>query len=517
MVTKGGVKNNPTASVFIAKQSPVMISLLINPQDITRFSNLVSNKKERKKVKEDIIKIRDNLLTKTKFKYNKNLEAWLGNEVTFAVTSLDFDHNSNNGTKPGYLLVVKNKNPNLAKEFLELTYSENGISSETELIFDNYKGVNLIYQRPLRENEKISTVATAVINDFVLFANDIQVLKEAINNAQAISLNLANYQPYLKAVNNLISPKISLVYLNLPSFSAWLGNKNKIDNQFIEQTLTFSTNANSHGLITDAALWGVEGIEDKTPNLFSSSTTLNYVPEESILAIASNDLEEFWQKIKTGLPENSPLKQIINQGITSLEKTLNINLEKDIFNNIKNEYAISLISTEEKKKLNWVLVAKDEEKELINNLDNVAKKQELTINKLNLVDQNITAWTKLITTSKNDVTSLETQVKGVHTKVDEYEIVTNSIDILTNSINQNKTSLLESKKFQEAIESLPKENDGYLYLNWQEIEPIINSKFPIIKVAELSFKPLFDNLKSVTIASEGNKDNVIKSSIFVRF
>lgn len=46
-------------------------------------------------------------------------------------------------------------------------------------------------------------VAAAVVADFVLFANDLPVLKDAINNAQAVDLNLAHDLDYQSAIASL--------------------------------------------------------------------------------------------------------------------------------------------------------------------------------------------------------------------------------------------------------------------------------------------------------------------------
>jgi hypothetical protein len=517
LLATGGVKANPEATIFISKQAPAMVSLVVNPQKLSNFSQLVSNSGQRTQVKREIDQIIANFLAKTRLDYEKDLQEWLGDEVTLAVTSLDFDHNSENGVQPGYLLAVKNKDSQLAKEFLEVYYSEEGISNTTELIFDSYKGVNLIFQRPLIPTTNLVKIASAVVGDFVLFANDIQVLKEAINNAQAVELNLANYEPYQEAVKTITTPKISLSYLNLPAVSAWIANSDTPENPVMQQTLTLSLSVNAQGLIINTGLFGVAGVENKTPSLASPPQTLNYIPHNSIVAAAGVNLEELWQQIANGLPENSPIQQIITQGITPLEKSLNINLAEDIFSHVHKEFAIALLSSPQEQKLDWVFVTDKEELDLVARLDQLATEQNLSVGNLPLLEQNMTAWTRLITTSLDDFTTLKAEVKGVHTNLEQYEILTNSVDILSDTISNPDDSLLNSAKFQQAIEALPLENDGYLYIDWHRFEPIITRKFPVIRVAELAFKPFFDNLQSLTITSEGVKNGVRRAALFCKF
>jgi uncharacterized protein YkvS len=506
-LTKGGVKTNPQATMFVSKQAPVMVSLLVNPERLTAFSQW----------QREIEQIRDNLLAKTKLDYKGDLQNWLGDEVTLAVTSLDFDRNPANGVQPGYLLALKTKDSQLAKEFLQIYYSKQAISDTAELIFEQYKGVNLIFQNSLIPTGEVSRVASAVVGDFVLFANNLKVLKEAINNAQVVNLNLTHYQPYQDALKTMAEPKISLAYLNLPATSAWIANYPLPENPVIQQTLTLSLALKRQGLVTHTALFGVTGEENQPPSLSSPPETLNYIPRESILVAAGQNLNQLWQQIATGLPQNSPLQQVINQAIAQIETPLGINLAEDIFSWVGGEYAISLLPDETTNELNWMFVTKNPDITPLETLDNLAKTKGLSVGDLPLLDTTITAWTKLTTTSQNDFASLEAKVKGVHTAIPPYQLLANSVDLLSDTISRPNNSLLNSEKFQLAIEALPPENDGYLYIDWPKFEPIIARKFPIIRVAELAIKPLFDNLRSLTITSEGAENGVRRATVFLRF
>jgi hypothetical protein len=513
----GGVTNNPHATMFISKQAPMMVSLLTNPERLDAFAQFVSSGDKRQRSHREISQIRDNLLAKTKLNYQNELQPWLGEEVTWAVNSLDYDHNTENGITPGYLLVVENKNPVLAKEFLQIYYSKQVISDLAELIFEQYQGVKIISQYPLIENIEVSKVSSAVVGNYILFANDPQVIKEAINNAQAVELNLAHYQPYQTAIKTITEPKISIAYFNLPNTSAWLGNLSFPLNPFIQQTLTLSLSLNRQGLITHSALFGVEGEANQTPSLTSIPQTLSYIPNDSMLVASGFNLQQLWQKINSSLPENSPLQQIVDQTIASIEKPLQINLAEDIFSWVNGEYSLALLSDEDSKKLDWIFVSDNQDSTPIQHLDDLASKQGLTIGNLSLLDQNVTTWAKLITTSNNKLDSLEADVKGVHTTINNYQILANSVDVLNQLVSQPNNSLLNSPKFREALSSLPPENNGYLYIDWTKFEPIIAKKLPVIRVAELVVKPLFDNLRSLIITSEGIIDQVQRTTIFLRF
>ncbi|BAQ59853.1 hypothetical protein GM3708_259 [Geminocystis sp. NIES-3708] len=513
-ITKGGVKNNPQGVVFIPKQSPLMVSLLINPDKLGNIATLLPSNGEQKRVFKAIEQLRTKLLSQAQVDSVEDLRDWLGDEITLAVTSLDYDHNIDNGAKPGYLLVAKNKSPELAKEFLQTYYAKQAVSNTAELIFEQYKGVNLVYQRSTIVDTEIKQVAAAVVADFVLFANDLQVLKEAINNAQAVDLNLAHDLAYQKAIASLTNPKVSLAYLNLPTTSAWITNQGEISIPSVNESLTLSLALNPKGLIIHSALFGTTVEENQPPSLTKPPQTLAYIPDNSILSVVGVNLQDFWQQIKTGLDNNNPLPQLIYQGIHPLEESLQLDFAEDIFSYITGEYGLSLSIDEINQELDWLFVTEKQEELLTDKLDNIAKDRSLSVGKLPLKNNTITAWTQLITTSENNFSRLEAQVKGVHTQKDSYEILTNSVNVLSNNLSHPENNLLQSTDFQSIIQDLPDNNDGYLYLKWQLAEPYLVKKFPVIKIVELAFKPLFDNLQSLTLTSEGVENGIRRGTIF---
>jgi len=515
-LAKGGVTGNPKGTMFVSRQSPLMVSLLVNPEKLSTIGGVLPLNGEQKKVFQAVEQLRTKLLNKVQVDSPEELKDWLGDEITLAVTSLDLDNNRENGVQPGYLLVVKNKDSQLAREFLRDYYAKQAVSTEAKLIFEDYQGVNLIYQKPNQDNPAIKQVAAAVIADYALFANDLSVLKDAINNAQAINLNLEHYEPYQRAIATITKPKVSLAYLNLPATSAWITNQPlPQQNTPIEQTLTVSLAVNKQGLIASTGLFGVSGEENTPPSLTTPPNALQYVPQDSIFTASGINLEQFWQQINHGLEKNSPLRQIISQSLNPLESSSNLNFGEQIFPNVKGEYALSLSIDKMTKQLNWLFVNQAQAESLTKSLDQIAQSKGLSVGDLALENSTITAWTKLITTSENSFAKLEAQVKGVHSSIAPYEIITNSVDVLSDILANPSQNLLQNSEFQSTIKALPSDNDGYLYLQWQDLEPYLSRQFPIVKVMELGFKPLFDNLQSLTITSEGSQDGVRQATIFL--
>ncbi len=516
---KGGVNTYPQAAMFVPKQAPALVSLLVNPEKLEALRQLAAPISQRRRSHKEWQELKTNLLAQTGLDYQQDIKPWLGDEVTLAITSLDFDRNKDNGIQPGYLLVAQTKDTEQAKEFLQVAYSQREIASNRELKFENYKGVNLTYPNSLTTKPNSGIWASAVVGDFVLFANHPQILREAINNAQAVDLNLSHASYYQEACQTIVEPRIGLAFVNLPAASAWAAKAPMPENPTLEQILTVTLSANLEGLVAQTALIGVKGTPEQTPVLSSPVGALAYVPATSILTAAGVDLEGFWQEIVTGLAPNSPLAQFINRAIASLQEPLGIDLPQDIFSWVRGEYALSLLSNPDNKQLDWLFIAEKTpatEVELaLANLDNLAKQRGLSVGNFPVDDTQITAWTKLKTATRQDLVSLNAEVKGAHTDTSKYVILASSVEAIAQALALDGNSLLHSKDFERAVASLPLPNNGYFYIDWQEGKSAFEKNIPLLRVIELSAQSLFSHLRSLTLTSQGSANGIRRATVFL--
>jgi hypothetical protein len=535
-----GAVTNPTAAIFVPKQAPVMASLLVSPDRLEAFRQLVARPGNRGRSRAELNQLEDSLLGNKAIDYQRDIRPWLGDEITWAVTSLDFDRNQQNAAQPGYLLAVTTKDPKRASEFLQLFYSKQAIAGTADLVFETYKGVNLIYKRPLTQLEPSpgssphsqtpETLTSAVVGDrFVLFANHPKVLRDALNNVQAENLSLENDREYQQMLQTLTEPRIGLSFVNLPALAAWI-SKQAIptgDSFQGSDTVAIALSLNRLGLLAQTALLGATPSDESlAPALSKPVDALQYIPAQSALAIAGNDLNNLWNRLSTGVGNDDTLKALLDQTLASLQSRWGIQLPEEVFSWVKGEYALSLLPRPDKVNPDWIFVAQKADEATaeasVEHLDTVAKERGLSVGSLPLGDKTITAWTKLITSAtaipgKDDsLMRLEAQVQGVHAEVGNYEIFTTSIEAMDQALKGLENSLVKSEKFQSAIAPLPEQNDGYLYLDWMRSGTFIERQLPIVQVVELVGKPLFDHLRSLSISSYGIDNGVQRSKLFFR-
>ena len=220
----GGVNTYPHATVFIPKQAPAVVSLLVNPEKLYGLRQVSLPLKSRRGDRHQWQQWERDLAARIGFDYQKDLKPWLGNEITLAISTLDYDRNPDNGAQSGYILAMETRSTQLAQEQIDNFYAErDNISTE------KYKGAKIISQTSSKTAVP-QVWACTVVGNFVLFANQPQILKQAINQAQAIDLNLQQSDYYQEAISKVDRPHIGVAYINILSTSAWL-DKSAISNK----------------------------------------------------------------------------------------------------------------------------------------------------------------------------------------------------------------------------------------------------------------------------------------------
>ncbi len=248
---KGGVNTFPQATVFVPKQAPAMVSLLANPEKLYGIRQVTLPLQKRQSDRQQWQQWTTDLVSRIGLDYQRDLKSWLGNEITLAITALDFDRNFDNGTQPGYLLTTKTRNTQLTQKSLRNFYAQ-----QDNISVEKYKGASIMFQSATK-NRSRPIWASSVVGNFVLFANHPQIIKEAINQAQAVNLNLEQSDYYQTAISSIDRPHIGIAYINVPATSAWLNKSAVVKQSQNNQTLSAFLSINRSNLVVQTALTGV--------------------------------------------------------------------------------------------------------------------------------------------------------------------------------------------------------------------------------------------------------------------
>ena len=537
----GGPTTTPAAAVFVSKQAPLLASMLVNPDGIEALRQVFATPAERSRSHAEFEQIKKSLLANTNLDYSRDIQPWIGDEITFALTSPDIYRDSNNGQQTGFLLAVSSQNADRSQEFLDSYWKKESRADKT-VQSELYKGVKLNYKQvpALPKNSEFRSplnrlalpnsslppsFATALVSgslasennsNFVLFANNQKVLRDAIDNVESANLNLNNSPNYQKALQQLTKGRIALGFINLPQPET---EKNP---QLSPNSLAVAVGVNRRGLVAETALV-TDRQQTAIPALSEPVQALRYIPSASPFAVASTDLSNFWTGLSSAIATNAEVSKLADRTIADIQTAWGINLPQDIFNWVKGEYALAVIPGASNSS-DWIFAAETsaDSQQAIARLDEIARSKEYSIGSFTLRNQKITAWTQLTTSpnygSENKRKSaIETEAKGVRATVGKYEIFTTSVEAMDEALKAAETgSLIANQDFQTSIEPLPTSNDGYFYLDWPSSRGIWEKQIPLLRLIELSARPLFDHLRSLTITSTGETAGIRKATVFMR-
>ncbi|MBD0312457.1 MAG: DUF3352 domain-containing protein [Microcoleus sp. T3-bin5] len=537
----GGPTTTPAAAVFVSKQTPLLASMLVNPDRLEALRQVFASPEERSRSHAEFEQIKKTLLANTGLDYRRDIEPWIGDEITLAVIDIDSDGDSNNGKQSGFLLAVSSKNVDRSQQFLDSYWRKQSRVAKT-VQSEIYKGVKINYKQVPIANKKTSPIspfnplslpnktlppsfATAAISGssdsennptFVLFANSPTVIRDAINNVAAANLNLNNSPNYQKAFQQLTQGRIALAFVNLPQ------SQTEQNPQVSLNSLAVAVGVNRRGLLAQTAL--VTSRENTaSPTLSEPVKALQYIPSASPFAVASTDLRNFWADLSSAVSTNAEVSKLVDRTFADIQQVWGVNLQQDIFNWVQGEYALGLLRNSSKS-ADWIFAAEKsaDSQKAIDKLDEIARSKEYSIGSFTLRNQKITAWTQLTTSQNlgkknNRKSAIETEAKGVRATVGKYEIFTTSVEAMDAALEAAETgSLVANQDFQTSIEPLPPSNDGYFYLDWPSSRAIWEKQIPLLRLIELSARPLFDHLRSLTVTSTGEITGIRKATIFMR-
>ncbi|MGJ3253058.1 MAG: DUF3352 domain-containing protein [Elainellaceae cyanobacterium] len=535
----------PEAAIFVPKQAPIMASLLVSAESLETFRVAAAPAGQRRRARAELAQLEKSILAPTGLTYADDIQPWLGDEVTFAVTASDLDRNRDNGLQPGYLLAVATQDPNRSREFLQLFWQKRAVSGKN-LVFEQYSGVKLIYAEspqlssvdsqspPPSTLTPIPTLSSAVVGDrFILFANHPKVLRDAITNVQAPGLNLTSSSRYQNSLQNLPSSGIGLTVINLPELATWLGTST--DTPLPDgaaagtyDSLVVALQLDRRGIVGETALLTApdETLTASRPVLSRPAGALQFIPSISPVVASSVDLQSFWTQLSDELSDGNRVSGFVNQVLNGLQDRWNLNVSKDVFRWVTREYAIALMPRPDQAEPDWIFVAEKsaDATKGIDQLDAIAKRQGLSVGPIMLDEQEVVAWTQLSAampassrrSKAQGTVALSADVQGVHTSVGRYEIFATSVDAMNQALGASDDSILSSDEFQQAIAPIANSNDGYLYVDWTSIRDAVKQRLPLTGIVEAVGKPFFDHWRSITVSGYGSKANMRRGVVFIR-
>ncbi|HEY9688753.1 MAG TPA: DUF3352 domain-containing protein, partial [Coleofasciculaceae cyanobacterium] len=481
---KGVAGAQPEAAVMIPKQAPAMVSLLVNPDRVEALRQAIAPLGRRRAARREWQQARDAWLTRSGLKYDRDVQPWLGDEVTLAVTTTDIDRDPSNGRDPGYLLAAATDQPDRAREFLQLFWQKQALNG-INLIFEQYKGIKIVHgealdliprgwAKRLARGGRISTqtdLATALVADrFVLLANDPKVLRDAINSVQATDLSLLREPDYQRELAALPDDRLAIAYVNPSALGELLEPETAtrrrstalLPSEWLAalpaRSGTLALKADRSGLVAEGVWVAADGLTlaASTSPLAEPAAATRYLPSTATIVASGTDLRQLATQAQATFG-NGPIAQAIAPVLTKLQTASGLNLQDDLLAWTTGDFALGLVPAEvgdraDERALgefpgDWIFVARrtPDTSAALDRIDALAQSQGLTLGNLSLdSDQTATVWTQLIVPSNTGLMGwrsagqVNTQVQGARATVGDYEILATSVPALATAMQAGR-------------------------------------------------------------------------------
>ncbi|ELS33281.1 MULTISPECIES: DUF3352 domain-containing protein [Pseudanabaena] len=459
-----GVKTQPQAVNFLPQRSPLFWSFLINPERLELFSQLAVKPSERREVRQAVADLKQKLQQNWLIDYDRDIQPWLDQEITLALTDTDLDRQPNNGLQSGYLLAFAAKDSNLAKASIDAFWQRLAVNG-SDLGFEQYQGVSILSTSFAEDRPAI---AGTILGKFVLFANDSRVLREVIAAWRSPDLALASLDTYRARQAPILDKnngKVAVAYVNLAELGEDLPKESLLmDLRFDKAGIRAKTSLTlaNQSTETSTEISTDQSTDQSTEPKISQKILGNMasvIPSGSSVVIGNNLGQTVASLKKTLAPE---WQNLLAKAIAPIP------LESRALTWAQGDYAIALIPQPHSHP-DWLIVAKVEDAEIaktaIASLDDLAR-NKLTVGEISLEQQPVTVWTKLIASDNSANDEVSGKAIALHTQTKDYLYLSNSLKILESALTiKNSASIAASKDFKKIVSGLPKDISAYGYIN----------------------------------------------------
>ncbi|MCX6032020.1 MAG: DUF3352 domain-containing protein [Chloroflexi bacterium] len=442
----------------------------------------------------------------------KDILPWLGFEAVAAILE-----NDRSGTEVLIALAVRNSAgaSGFTQKVRDQLESKGRYFEE-----EDYHNVRVVYQRTRFSD---STLAFAQINHFLVIGSSVNALHRAVDTAQGRHKSLGRNVQYRKILSQLQGDRIGYIYVDGASltapFTSWEALARIATNGL--QSAGASITLNGLGIRFNSLLMydpdALTIAQDQAMQLPTNPNRILSVVPSNAVFFANG--QQFGSRFDQLLAASDASGENILWRIRDMESSLDIDLQRDLFQWADGEYALGLLENPAglfgDAAIPFDLIAIIE----THNLD--AARQGLQ----HITDAVATqAGTKSVDVIiggelfrvSNDTSGRLTFGYG---SVEGFVVIGSSKEALEVVAEAAKSPLARSATFSALATQLPTSNTGYAYLNVDRLMEALYLQIPVSqrKMFDEQFRPYIDWIRAIAEADDtatGQRGEV-RSSVFV--
>lgn len=293
-----------------------------------------------------LVQVRDRLLTANGFDYQRDIQPWVGDAVTFAFLGTSAPFTAPPGvTQQPVVVVLPIRDGLKAKQILEAQRPGAGKLSDR-----TYKGFQIKETAP---GGSQGYSATVLDNRFLVVTTDPKATDQTIDSYTS-KATLAATPGYTRALGQIKAEQpFGKVYVNLPAAAALSAvNSGKVpptEQQQAQQNqgLAATASLQPNGIEFKGVSW-LKPDSQRTLDVQNNAKLMpSRLPADTILMASGGNLQQFWRDYSQGAATNpiTPIDpKMLQDGIKT---TIGMDWEQDFLAWMKGEFAIALTGAPE--------------------------------------------------------------------------------------------------------------------------------------------------------------------------
>lgn len=455
-----------------------------------------------------LAQVRDRLLTANGFDYQRDIQPWVGSEVTFAFLGTSAPFTAPPGTtQQPVVIVLPIRDAVKAKQILDTPRS-----GAAKLSDRTYKGFAI--REAQGANQSYS--ATVLDGKFLVVTTDPKATDQTIDSYTGKS-TIAATPGYSRAIGQIKAEQpFGKVYVNLPAATALSavnsGKTPPTEQQQAQQTqgLAATASLQPNGVEFKGVSW-LKPDSQRTLEVENNAKLMpSRLPADTILMASGGNLQQFWRDYSQGAGTNpiTPIDpKVLQEGIRT---TVGMDWEQDFLTWMRGEFAIALAAAPEGTSpslpFSILLLTQASDRRAaeasLKKLDDaMVNRYKFQVQETSVNGQPVTSWTIPQSGTVINRGWLDNDVAFLSLGAP----IANAI------VPRPKTALQDSEAFKTAMNPPLNPNNGHFFVN---VDQAINSqRFPILQLPPGN-RELVAAIRSIGVTAAIQDARTVRYNVF---
>lgn len=467
---------------------------------------------------QNLVQLRDRFLTSRGLDYGRDVQPWVGKEVTLAFlppqTGIAVPPPSQPATAPNpqpTVMVLPIADALKAKDVLEKSpATQQGKWAERD-----YKGVKI---RETQDSPTQTASVAVVDTTQVIVANNPKAIERAIDTVKG-GASLAQTPGYGEALTQIKSDQsFARFYVNIPAAA----NTSATNSTRPVPPQTLSQLQQNQGLAATATL-ASDGIQFKSiswlkpdsQRKFNTSNNAKIIPSrlpsDTLMMASGGNLKQFWQDYTQGISAN-PIRFVnpdaLKQGIRT---TVGLDLDKDLLDWMQGEYSLALLPAPQDAPANLpaslVLMVQTSDRRAaesaLKKLDDVmASKYTFKVEESKVEGQSVINWSM----PAANVSITRGWLDG------DVAFLSLGAPVAKSFLPKPTSALAENDLFRKSTTSELSQNNGHFYVDMDRVLKLQN--FPLLQIPPTN-RMVLEAIRSIGVTAAITSDRTSRYDLFV--